>query len=232
MSNTIEKRFIPSSEVELRIDQNENKPTMIVGYAAVFGKLSEDLGGFREMIRPGTFKRSIESRSDIIGNVDHENSRILARTKAGSLRLAEDSIGLRCEMDIPDTTEGRDVVENIKNGNYSGMSFAFRCVSDEFRKEGDQIYRTLTDVDLFDTAVVVMPAYSSTEVSLRSLEEWRKKEEEDDDEEENAMSKTPEDEDESELEEEAEEPSMALCIAIQIQAEALCNMPEEDEEED
>ena len=171
----LEKRFIDAEDLEIRIDETEGEPTKITCYAARFNVFSKDLGGFVEILRPGLFKRSLESKRDVIANLDHDNTKILARTKADNLRLSEDSIGLRFEMDIPNTTVGKDTAENIKNGNLRGASFAFIPIKENFREEPDRLIRELLDVDLFDVSVVTTPVYEQTEVSLRSLEEFRAK---------------------------------------------------------
>jgi uncharacterized protein len=51
----IERRYIPATEIRA-VDDNGVKH--IIGYAAVFNSLSEDLGGFRERIEPGCFARA------------------------------------------------------------------------------------------------------------------------------------------------------------------------------
>ena len=205
------KRETRFHKTELRIDQTEGEPTKLVGYAATFDSLSHDLGGFREKIAPGTFARSIRKKQDVIGNVDHDDSRILARTTAGTLILEEDIKGLRFSIKIPNTTAGKDCLENVRNGNYSGCSFAFVTVKDDFSKADGETIRELQDVDLFDVSVVCTPAYPDTELALRSLKAWEKRAEHDEEDEEEDEEEKPEDETvddsaEDEEEDEKEEP--------------------------
>ena len=47
---------------------------------------------------------SLESSSDVLALVDHDPSRVLARTRSGNLRLAEDKRGLAFDLDVPDTS--------------------------------------------------------------------------------------------------------------------------------
>jgi uncharacterized protein len=50
---------------------------------------------------------------------------VLARTRSGTLRLAEDSKGLAFDLDVPNTSFGRDVLELAERGDIGGASFAF-----------------------------------------------------------------------------------------------------------
>ena len=140
----------------------------IEGYAAVFNSLSEDLGGFREVILPRAFDRTLREGRDVRALVDHDPSRILGRKKAGTLELSVDSKGLLAKISPPDTTAGRDVTTSIKRGDIDGMSFAFRTITDTW-KRGDELLRELIDVELIEVSVVAsQPAYSATTVGLRS----------------------------------------------------------------
>lgn len=167
---------VTPAELELRADGQADgeKAPMIIGYASVFDSLSEDLGGFREIVKPGAFTRTLRDNADVRALVDHDPSRILGRAKAGTLRMQVNAKGLRVEIDPPDTTAGRDIMASMKRGDVDGMSFAFRTVLDEWRMEGPVVIRELLDVELFDVSVVAYPAYPATEVGLRSLDTYRK----------------------------------------------------------
>lgn len=159
-----------SVELELRA-ADDNKQPMIVGYAAVFGQMSEDLGGFREQIAPGAFSKTIGE--DIRALFNHDRSVVLGRSKAKTLRLSEDARGLRVEIDPPDTQDARDLVTKMKRGDISGMSFGFRTIKDKWDEVDGKIVRTLVELRLFDVSVVTYPAYPQTDVAVRSLEGWR-----------------------------------------------------------
>ena len=167
-TETREIRFTKHVEIRVHTEGGQQK---ITGYAAVFDSLSEDLGNFRETIKHGTFKRALAEGQDVRGLVDHDSSKIIGRTAAGTMALTEDDKGLQYEIDVADTTAGRDIVESIKRGDVSGSSFAFTVVADNWRTEDGQEIRELTDVDLFDVGPVAFPAYPATvtEASFRSL---------------------------------------------------------------
>ncbi|MEO5366047.1 MAG: HK97 family phage prohead protease [Magnetococcus sp. WYHC-3] len=168
----IERRCIPVTE--LRTLKEEGQPAKIIGYAAVFNSLSEDLGGFREKIDPGAFHDAI-GRSDTRMLWNHDSNYVLGRKSAGTLSLKEDDKGLKIENTPPDTQWARDLMVSIDRGDINQMSFGFRIEEDKWEeKEGKETIRTLVRIaDLPDVSPVTYPAYVNTEVALRSMEEWR-----------------------------------------------------------
>lgn len=180
----IETRAFPV--IELRVSRSEGEPPKIKGHAAVFDKLSEDLGGFREKIAPGAFARTI-GKADVRALFNHDANYILGRNKAGTLILAEDQKGLAIDITPPDTSVARDLMVSIDRGDIDQMSFAFRVhgkKGEQWQVDGqdvpmeklwDKMYdgkkhdivRTLLDVDLFDVSPVTYPAYPQTDVKIR-----------------------------------------------------------------
>jgi uncharacterized protein len=150
---------------QLRAWLVEGAPPLITGYAAVFNRPSENLGGFVEIIRPGAFAKTIQTE-DIRALWQHNPEYVLGRTKNGTLRLREDEIGLRIEIDAPDTQIGRDAVASIQRGDVDQMSFMFEVVADEW-EQGAPVKRTLVEVKLYDVSPVTFPAYPQTSVSVR-----------------------------------------------------------------
>lgn len=153
--------------VEVRSD-GDNGPGAS-GYAAMFDRLSQNLGGFVERVAPGAFAKTIREQ-DVRALFNHEEQHVLGRLSAGTLRLSEDDTGLRYEVDLPDTTSGRDVAELLRRGDITGSSFGFRVVADEWGETDDGFpLRTLLQVSLRDVGPVTFPAYSDSTVALRSL---------------------------------------------------------------
>lgn len=158
--------------VELRKDGDKN---VIVGYAATFDTESHDMGGFREVVRASAFERSLREKADVIARANHHSGSLLGRTSSGTLRLSVDERGLRYEVDVPDTTGGRDTMEYIRRGDIHESSFAFRTPKDGARwakQEDGSLLRELVDVDLVDVSPVAdEAAYPETQVSARVLEQ-------------------------------------------------------------
>jgi HK97 family phage prohead protease len=165
----IERRIVDAG-LEVR---GEDEKRTLVGYAAKFNVRSEDLGGFVESIAPGAFDRAISEGHDVRALWNHNPDVVLGRTKAGTLRLSVDEVGLRIETDLPDTQAARDLRVSVARGDVSQMSFGFRTKGDEWRTEDGVPYRTLTDLDLYDVSPVTYPAYPQTEVSVRALDQAR-----------------------------------------------------------
>lgn len=167
----IEQRQV-SGAVELRA--SSDGPGVLVGYAAVFNKRSQNLGGFVEEIDPKAFNKSLADKVPVVARFNHKDDFLLGTTEAETLRLEVDKVGLRYEVDLPDTQAGRDVATLGKRGDLRYSSFAFRTApgGDEWgTTEQDYPLRRLMAVQLIDVAPVVSPAYRDTTAGLRSLAE-------------------------------------------------------------
>lgn len=156
---------------ELRAAGADNAPK-VEGYAATFGAVA-DLGNFREVIKPGAFKRTLANNDDIVLLFNHDANMLLGRKAAGTLQVEEDDKGLRFSCTLPDTSTARDVYANLKAGNLRACSFGF-YVNDEEGEEWTRTadgmpLRTLKDVSLFDVSVVVNPAYPGTSANARNV---------------------------------------------------------------
>ena len=106
------------------------------GHAAVFSQRTA-IGnpltwGFYEEIAPGAFTKTL-AEGDARFLVDHDTRLVVSRVSAGSLRLAQDQVGLAVDADL-DTRLSyvNDLVVNLDLRNITGMSFGFRTVKDEW----------------------------------------------------------------------------------------------------
>jgi len=169
-----EKRTI-SSPVEVRAV--DGRPTTLAGYAAVFNEETVIAGFFREVILPGAFTNAIAA-DDVRAQFNHGDGGALplGRTSAGTLRLTEDDRGLHYEIDMPDTTQARDLLVSVKRGDVAESSFMFDVESsaDETwdyapTKNGQLPLRQIKRVKLYDVSPVVFPAYEGTSVSARAM---------------------------------------------------------------
>lgn len=164
-TKNFERRAIQDLDI-----QGDGELPKIVGYAAVFDSESRDLGNFTEVIKPGAFNRALDENQDVRAFVDHDASKILGRTKAGTLELSQDATGLRVEITPPDTTVGRDTVESVRRGDLDSMSFGFVVRDDDWSEVEGRAIREIRDLDLHEVSLVSFPAYEETSVAVRRLD--------------------------------------------------------------
>lgn len=171
----------------------------IVGHAAVFDQLAViyecEYWRWEEVIRPGAFARAIREGQDVRSLFNHDANYVLGRTTAKTLALSEDEIGLFTVTQAPNTQTILDlVIAPIGREDVTGMSFAFTpvhaskvtCTEDTTtgtevydlggeritcRYAGEKLIETheVLDCDLFDISPVTYPAYTGTDVALRSI---------------------------------------------------------------
>ena len=158
---------------EIRLGDNATSTSEsrhIEGYAIVFNSLSNDLGGFREIIEPTAIDDELIKNSDIVCLKNHNiKEGILARSYhgRGSLKLDIDEHGLHYSFDSPHTQFGDEVLEMAKRGDIT---------KDE---NGEYIRRVKKIKNLYDISLVYHPAYDETEVKAdtRGLDELKAQEE-------------------------------------------------------
>ncbi|MEU6344478.1 HK97 family phage prohead protease [Streptomyces sp. NPDC046977] len=165
--NDTERRFTRGL-VEVRAAGDSRT---IGGYAAKFNTLSRNLGGFVERIDPRFFAKSEgDGWPRAMARYNHDNMALLGTTRAGTLRLVTDGVGLDYAVDCP--AARADVYELVQRGDISESSFAFFTFEDDWSMTDDGFpVRTLLSGQLVDVAPVNDPAYLDTSTGLRSLAE-------------------------------------------------------------
>ena len=146
-------------------DNNNDDNRVISGYALKFNTPSKPLGNsdapFTEVIAPNALDGV--DLSNVLMLNDHDYKDVLASTKAGTLKLNVDSVGLHFEATLPDTTTANDILTNIKAGNVSDTSFSFAVADDgdQFTEDDDgNVTRTINKVkSLFDVSICAVGAY-------------------------------------------------------------------------
>lgn len=165
-----EEQPIDNNVEEVQVEEER----IIEGYAIVFNELSEDLGGFREMIMPEAINQELINKSDIYYLYNHNNdSTPLARSNhgQGSLELTIDNKGLKYRFNCINT----EFYELVKRGDLDKSSFAFSLPKDgsgeiwEKNSEYNYVRKIVKIEQLFDCSAVLVPAYSTTELYARNL---------------------------------------------------------------
>ena len=158
-----EVRVRPVSEVRAVTDEDGTRK--VEGYAIRFNEMSEDLGGFREVMAPGSVKLS----DDLRANFDHQTQYILGRTSAGTLETKVDDDGVWMRAYPPETTWANDMITSIERGDINQCSFEFYALDDKFEKRDGEVLRTVLDANVVALSVVAVPAYPTTSVHARDM---------------------------------------------------------------
>lgn len=162
----LERRII---QTRAEVSPSEN---LIFGYAVVFDSLSEEMGGFREVIKPGSFTQTLADKSvrrHAFWN--HESRLVLGSQENGSLVLRQDSKGIYFECRPQPTSYANDLMMLLRSGDVRKCSFGFMCApggSDWSESDDGQVLRTITNAKLYEVSVVTEPAYVATEADCRT----------------------------------------------------------------
>jgi HK97 family phage prohead protease len=172
LSKKIKETRTLNCAIEVRAE-GEGESPVIAGYAALYNSRSENLGGFVETIRQGAFDEAAK-RDDVRALINHDPNQVLGRSTSGTLRLMPDEKGLGIEIDPPNTQIARDLVELMRRGDVTQMSFSFSIRTEDqewTQPPGDGTWlREIMRIDrLYDVAVVTYPAYPDTSAAVRTL---------------------------------------------------------------
>ena len=145
-----------------------NTDSVVEGYASTFDEyelLKDGDVTLYERIERDAFNDA--DMTDVIFLRDHEG-RVLARTKNDSLALETDDHGLHIRANLGLTGASREMLEDIRAGLYTQMSFAFTVAEDRIDWESDQkAVRVITRLSkLFDVSAVAFPANPYTDIGL------------------------------------------------------------------
>ena len=171
MTATFEQRAL-AEPVEFRA---EGTKIVASGVAMRYRSLSKPIGGhFREQFLPGAFTKTLKEQ-DVRSHNEHGGP-YLARMANGTLRTFDSSTELAYEIDLPDTSAGRDAAALLERGDIRGSSVGFRAIVPSVKwTVGDDgmALRTVGEAHLALIDLTVSPAYESTSaaVAMRSLAE-------------------------------------------------------------
>ena len=182
----IERRARSADAAGLQLRAGKDGAPAFYGHAAVVNSrtaIGNPLSwGFYEEIAPGAFDETLQS-CDARFLVDHDSSKLVARTSAGDLRLSVDSTGLVADADLDqELSYVRDLTRNVEKRRITGMSFGFMVKRDKWstvdvtaQDEKGKEYttqadlRTIEAVDLMEVSAVTFPAYDETDAALRAI---------------------------------------------------------------
>lgn len=186
--------------LDLRASKDSNAK-ILEGIAARYNSLSEPIptksgATFREVLRPGAFRNVVAQKQDVRMLINHDSSKVIGRTKSGTLTLRDTPQGLAYRCVLPDSQSANDLHESVKRGDVNQCSFGFtlgerdckykNCDEDDLsdldkldfdederaRKSGNKtLVRAIHNVStLHEISAVAFPAYpNGTSCEARSL---------------------------------------------------------------
>lgn len=143
----------------------------ICGYVNIPEKKSSPVytkahGRVIETIEPGAFQRAIDRAQNIWLAVDH-GPEAYASTKAGTLTLHEDGVGLYADALIAEPF----LVQSARRGEIRGWSFGFTVIRDTLERQSGSPYpmRRVADMNLDHVSLIIhqYPVYPATSWELR-----------------------------------------------------------------
>ena len=172
-------RFTPTG-MQVRENENGGESRTIEGCAIVFNRETTLWDGHytrvREIIAPSCIDKTFLREQDVKLNIMHDRAQTIARrTKQGEgklkLDLREDGLYMSCEL--PDTEQSRQIIANIRDKVYAGMSFEF--FEGEFNDQVTTLpdgredrLRTQTKFKKLTALTIALdPAYSATSIGAR-----------------------------------------------------------------
>jgi len=131
-------------------------------------QVNDSFGSFTERIAPGAFTRTLSENPDVTMLLNHEGLP-LARTKAGTMTLTQDNIGLKVSAQLDQTDpDVQRILPKMRRGDLDEMSMAFRVNGQEW----DQNFtdRTINEINLArgDVSIVTFGANPATVAALRA----------------------------------------------------------------
>jgi HK97 family phage prohead protease len=167
MTRTLERRVFPLTDISIRAASDDDRRLHFTGRAVVYDQLSEDLGGWQEVIKPGAATRTLATSPDVRFLINHDPNLLLGRTTSGTLRLTEDADGVLVDADMADVSYARDLAVSLEREDVTQMSFGFWVLSDSWSGSLHEVREF--DFDGGDVSVVTYPAYTQTSAELRAI---------------------------------------------------------------
>lgn len=164
---TMERRTIDAGPPELR--SADDGKLHVTGYASVFDR-PYDVGFYQETIKRGAFTQTLNNGARVQLLLNH-GGLPLASTDNGTLKLSQDSIGLRYDAELdPDDPDSASAARKVRSGLLNESSFAFMPVRQDWNDDYTQRSLSEVSIDKGDVSIVNFGASEHTSVSARSRE--------------------------------------------------------------
>lgn len=159
-----------ASGFEVRRADAESPLVEFRGYASVTGVAYEvaggpDAGGWMETMAQGAFRQTLGRPTNRALLFHHDGSRVLATTRAGSLAMEEDSVGLLVTAQLDTRVSWiNDLVTQVESGTIDEMSIGFYARGSEWSRDYSE--RTINEVQLVEATITWAGANGATVASI------------------------------------------------------------------
>jgi HK97 family phage prohead protease len=159
------------AHVLLRAEVDGNR---LLGYASVFDQIADTPEGYESFDRSAFDKLLADDGNDTVALWNHNPDFLLGRQSSGTLVMRATDEGLAFEVDLPDTSIGRDLRELARRGDLRGASVGYVPGDVRYDKapDGRSITVNTSVARLRDVSPVTLPAYKGTNgsITLRAAE--------------------------------------------------------------
>lgn len=151
----------------------DGSPGRLSGYVTKWNTISSDRGGYRDRFSKTSFANLGDKTSNVLAYRDHDYNIYLGQLFNGSLTLTADDVGLLFDLDLPDTTDGRDTAALVARKDLVGMSFGYEPEPNSWDWDDSDEYHVRDHLRgrLVEVSVVFDPAFQGTSVDLHSISE-------------------------------------------------------------
>lgn len=175
MGNKFEKpkmsELISRSFSDYQAESSDDEKTgHITGVPIVFEQKTDINGWFEETIARGAISEDVLRDVALFYNHDL-NTKPLARTRTGKLKLTIENDGVHMDAEINrERSDSNDLYLAVRDGDIDGMSFMFRVEADEWTDlESDYPKRRITKIGYVqEVSAVNYPAYQGTSINARA----------------------------------------------------------------
>lgn len=172
----VASRALVRRPVEVR-DSSGGNGLDFSGYASVTEtgyEMYDFFGPYTEVVSRTAFDKTLaQDGLDVPLVLGHDSMRRIARTTNGSLMLAADEIGLKCDAPNLDPTDAdvAYIAPKLRSGLIDEMSFRFAIVRGQWSPDYTEYRIEEVDINRGDVSIVGYGANPATSTQLRAVAE-------------------------------------------------------------
>jgi HK97 family phage prohead protease len=159
-----------ASGFELRLSNDGSHTANFRGYASVSNVPYDvaggvELGGWQETMAKGAWKRTLGTGENRALLYAHDNSKVAATTRANTLAMVEDNVGLLVDAQLNTRVSWvADLVAQVEDGTVDEMSVGFYSLNSKWSKDYNE--RSVLEARLVESTIVWAGANGATVATI------------------------------------------------------------------